>query len=92
MKSLKPEEWRKKHEEDKKRKKPKRPDMRTYEPKEVKAYSKKPLKQGEWNRVERFKTEKGGSGLGPGKYLNFNDWSGKSKIASRIPYKSTYYH
>ena len=54
---------------------------------------KKSMKEGEWNRVERFKTEKGGSGIGPGKYLEINNWTGKkSTMASRIPYKSTYYH
>ena len=68
--------------------------MGTYNPREVQSYSKKQIKEGEWNRVDRFKTEKTGTGkeLGPGRYFNFSDWTKQNKIASRIPYKSTYYH
>ena len=28
-------------------------------------------------RVDRFKTEKSGSGLGPGKYVSIQQWRGK---------------
>ena len=67
--------------------------MGTYDPTEAKSYMKKSVKEGEWNRVERFKTEKSGSGLGPGKYLQVDNWTGKKSVeGSRIPYKSTYYH
>lgn len=81
--NVKPEDWRKKHEVQEKTKKlPKMPDMRTYNPNPV-DYSlfsvNEKLKRNKnfLGKVDRFKTQPYGSGLGPGKYEILQEWRGK---------------
>lgn len=66
--------------------------MGTYNPREVKSYERKITKEGEWSRVKRFGDDKGGSGIGPGKYIEVDDWKKRPASASRVPYKSIYYN
>ena len=67
--------------------------MGTYNPKEVKSYERHVTKEGEWGKVNRFPNDKSGSGLGPGKYIEVDDWKKKRPAsAPRVPCKSVYYH
>ena len=69
--------------------------MRTYDPREAKSFERKPTKEGLWDKKERFKSEKSAAGpeLGPGKYINGEDWLNKNNVvASRTRPKSAYYH
>lgn len=79
----KPEDWRKKHENMEKNKKlPKMPDMRTYNPVPI-DYTlfsvNEKIKENKnlLGKVDRFKTQPSGSGLGPGKYDVLQQWRGK---------------
>lgn len=66
--------------------------MGSYNPQEMKSYERKPTKEGEWNKMKRFVEDKGGSGLGPGKYIPIEDWTHRNEVvcAKERP-KSAYY-
>lgn len=66
--------------------------MTSYNPKEVKSYERKPTKEGEWSKVKRFGDDKGGSGLGPGKYIPIDDWAHQNEVVARQRPRSAYYN
>jgi hypothetical protein len=54
------------------KRKERQPDVGSYNPKSIdehKSFSKKSKGYHEWGRVERFKSEKKGTALGPGTYV-----------------------
>lgn len=82
-KTTKPEEMRKKHELENKKKKPKRPTSTTYSPNPANYTlfcTMKPstsASKSSFNKTTRFKTQPVGSGLGPAKYSVMQEWLGK---------------
>lgn len=67
---------------DKSKKLPKMPDMRTYTPNPVQyslfsVIDKARKNKNFLGKVQRFKTQGSGSGLGPGKYDLLQQWKGK---------------
>lgn len=102
-----PEEWRKKHQLESKKKPPKSPDAATYRPQPSDFLLFENIKKTTQNKnllgkVDRFKTTPSGSGLNPAKYNVIQEWRGKDKkkvdrhgvevLSSKTTSKSVYYH
>lgn len=83
----KPEEMRKKHTEQAKKKVPKRPSMTTYSPNpcDYSLFSTmgKSKSKNWFGKSARFKTTQSGSGLNPTKYSIVQEWAGKGKKIDR---------
>lgn len=78
----KPEDWRKKHQLQEKKKPEKSPEVGTYNPQPsdytlFQSNNKPKVGKNYLGKVERFKTAPSGSGLPPAKYTVLQEWKGK---------------